>query len=90
MSTFTASVLYAMPSSHDCRHTGDLAARWDYLSQDDTCGTGWIVCRECLSMLERLTASGGRFHNTGGRFLGAFLAQIEGASYADLKELEVD
>ena len=79
-----------MPSSHDCRHTGELAARWDYLSQDDTCGTGWIVCRECWSMLERVTAAGGRFRNTGGRFLGAFLAQIDGASYADLKELEVD
>jgi len=90
MSTFTASVQYAMPSSHDCRHTGALAARWDYLSQDDTCGTGWIVCRECWAMLERLTAAGGRFRNTGGRFHAAFMAQIDASEAIDLRELEVD
>jgi hypothetical protein len=79
-----------MPSSYDCRHTGELAARWDYLSQDDTCGTGWIVCRECWAMLERVTAAGGRFRNNGGRFLQAFLTQIASAEYTDLRELEVD
>ena len=90
MSTFTASVHYVMPSSHDCRHTGALAARWDYLSQDDTCGTGWIVCRECWAMLERVTAAGGRFRKTGGRFLSTFMAQIAVAEYTDLRELEFD
>ena len=83
MSTFTASVQHTMPSSHDCRHTGALAARWDYLSQDDTCGTGWIICRECWAMLERVSAAGGRF-------LSAFMAQIAVDDYTDLRELEID
>ncbi len=78
-----------MPSSYDCRHTGPLAARWDYLTQDDTCGTGWIVCRECWATLERVTAAGGRFRG-GGRFLASFQAQIADQPYADLRELEVD
>jgi hypothetical protein len=78
-----------MPSSYDCRHTGPLAVRWDYLTQDDTCGTGWIVCRECWATLERITAAGGRFRG-GGRFLAAFQSQISEAAYSDLRELEED
>jgi hypothetical protein len=73
----------------DCRHRGDLAARWDYLSQEDTVGTGWIVCRECGAMLERVSAAGGRFRGSG-RFVAAFQAQIAQGEYSDLRELEVD
>jgi hypothetical protein len=41
-------------------------------------------------MLERVTAAGGRFRNTGGRFHAAYMAQIAAAEYTDLRELEVD
>ena len=76
-----------MPS--DCRHNGSLSVRWDYLSQDDTVGTGWIVCRECWARLERITAAGGRFRGSG-RFVAAFQAQIRDEEFSDLRELEVD
>jgi hypothetical protein len=72
----------------DCRHTGPLAARWDYLSHDDSSGTGWIICRECWALLERITAAGGRFRGSGGRFMSAFQAQIESEQYSGLRELE--
>jgi len=74
----------------DCRHVGPLAARWDYLTQDDTCGTGWIVCRECSALLERLTVAGGRFRGQG-RYLSAFEEQISHAGdLIDLRDLEAD
>src|SRR2546430_17593411 len=43
----------------DCRHRGELAVRWDYLNEEEACGTGWIVCRECMSLLERFSVAGG-------------------------------
>ncbi len=74
----------------DCRHLGDLAVRWDYLNEDDACGTGWIVCRECQALLERFSVAGGRFRGQG-RFLSAFQEQIEHEDmFAALRELEVD
>ena len=74
----------------DCRHLGDLNVRWDYLNEDDACGTGWIVCRECQSLLERFSVAGGRFRGQG-RFLSAFQEQIEHEDmFAALRELEVD
>jgi hypothetical protein len=41
-------------------------------------------------MLERVTAAGGRFRKTGGRFVSAFMAQIAASEYVDLRELEAD
>lgn len=79
----------AMPAALDCRHTGDLAARWDYLTQDDTCGTGWIVCKECWTTLERINAAGGRFRGSG-RFFAAFVTQLATAEFSGLRDLEVD
>ncbi len=74
----------------DCRHLGDLAVRWDYLNEDDACGTGWIVCRECRDLLQRFSVAGGRFRGQG-RFLSAFQEQIEHQDrFAALRELEVD
>lgn len=74
----------------DCRHLGDLALRWDYLNEDDACGTGWIVCRECERLLDRFSLAGGRFRGTG-RFLSAFQAQLSSNdTFAALRELEVD
>ena len=52
-------------------------------------GTGWIVCRECGAMLERVSAAGGRFRGSG-RFVSAFQTQISQGEYSDLRELEVD
>ncbi len=74
----------------DCRHTGSLAARWDYLTHEDTSGTGWIVCTGCNALLERLTVAGGRFRGQG-RFLAVFEEQIalKGAA-VDLRDLEID
>jgi hypothetical protein len=74
----------------DCRHTGPLAARWDYITHDDSSATGWIVCRECWALLERVSATGGRFRGSGGRFLSAFQAQVEEEEFSGLRELEQD
>ncbi len=74
----------------DCRHDGLLAARWDYLTHDDTSGTGWIVCANCHALLQRITVAGGRFRSQG-RFLVAFEEQIaERGELTGLRELEVD
>lgn len=74
----------------DCRHLGDLAVRWDYLNEDDACGTGWIVCRECETLLDRFSLDGGRFRGAG-RFLSAFQEQLSSEdTFAALRELEVD
>ena len=74
----------------DCRHVGPLGARWDYLTHDDTSGTGWIVCRECNALLERVTVAGGRFRGAG-RYVSAFQDQIANEAHAvDLRDLEVD
>jgi hypothetical protein len=73
-----------------CRHDSGLAARWDHLFEDETCGTGWIVCRGCGGLLQRLTVAGGRFRGQG-RFLAAFQDQIaRDAPFAGLLELEAD
>jgi len=73
-----------------CRHRGELGVRWDYLTQDETVGTGWIVCLGCESRVERITVAGGRFRGSG-RFLAAFQEQIsEQNAFAGLRELEVD
>lgn len=73
-----------------CRHEEGLAARWDRLSQDETCGSGWIVCRSCRALLQRLTVAGGRFRGQG-RYLSAFKEQISRDSpFSGLVELEVD
>jgi hypothetical protein len=73
-----------------CRHVGGLGARWDYLSHDETSATGWIVCRTCGALLERISISGGRFRGRG-RFLLAFKEQLyEESAFSDLSELEVD
>lgn len=74
----------------DCLHDASLAARWDYLSQDETCGAGWIVCRNCQARLQRVTIAGGKFRGQG-RFLDAFQEQISIESpFAALHELEID
>ena len=74
----------------DCRHRGTLTARWDYISHDGTCGTGWVACLECDSRLERLSVAGGRFRAQG-RFASAFVEQVEqNGAFADLRELEFD
>src|SRR2546427_12390635 len=49
----------------DCRHRGELAVRWDYLNEEEACGTGWIVCRECMSLLERFSVAVGGFRRPG-------------------------
>lgn len=73
-----------------CRHLSDLAVRWDYLNEEDACGTGWIICRECLAPLDRFGLDGGRFRGQG-RYLTAFLEQInQDDVFAALRELEVD
>jgi hypothetical protein len=58
-----------------CHHDNGLAARWDHLLEDETCGTGWIICRDCGSRLERVTVAGGRFRGHG-RYLAAFQEQF--------------
>ncbi len=74
----------------DCSHNQGLAARWDYLSQDETCGTGWIVCRNCEARLQRVTIAGGKFRGQG-RVLEDFREQITKASaFSALHELEID
>jgi len=74
----------------DCRHRGELAVRWDYLNEEEACGTGWIVCRECMSLLERFSVAGGRFRGQG-RYLTAFQEQLSrDYTFAALRELEVD
>ncbi len=74
----------------DCRHKEGLAARWDYLSQDETSGTGWIVCRSCSALLQRITIAGGKFRGQG-RFLESFQQQISKESpFSALHELEID
>lgn len=74
----------------DCRHLADLAVRWDYLNEDDSVGTGWIVCRACTTLLERFSVAGGRFRGQG-RYIAAFQEQITHEdTFAALRELEVD
>jgi len=73
-----------------CHHRADLAVRWDYLNEDESVGTGWIVCRECATLLERFSVAGGRFRGHG-RFIAAFQEQItHDDTFAALRELEVD
>lgn len=73
-----------------CRHDNGLAARWDHLFEDETCGTGWIVCRSCMALLQRVTVAGGKFRG-GGRYLDAFKEQISHESpFAELADLEID
>ncbi len=74
-----------------CRHEGTLGARWDYLTHDGTSGTGWITCSECQTLLERVSAAGGRFRGQGGRYLATFRDQlVAGGAFSDLRELEID
>ncbi len=74
----------------DCRHLGSLSVRWDYITHDGTCGTGWIACAECDTRLERVTVAGGKFRGHG-RYIAAFQEQIaENGAFSDLRELEVD
>jgi hypothetical protein len=74
----------------DCRHLGDFAVRWDYLNEDESTGTGWIVCRECQALLERFSVAGGRFRGQG-RYVNAFQEQIpRDDAFAALRDLEVD
>src|SRR5438876_12377808 len=47
----------------DCRHRGELAVRWDYLNDEDACRTGWLVCREFMTLLEGSSMAGGRFRS---------------------------
>ncbi len=73
-----------------CRHLGALTARWDYLTHDGTCGTGWVACKECDTPLERLSVAGGRIRPQG-RFVAAFQEQIsQNGAFSDLRELETD
>jgi hypothetical protein len=73
-----------------CRHEDGLSARWDHLLQDESAGTGWVVCRACGALLERITVAGGRFRGHG-RFVLAFQEQIaREAPFSDLPELESD
>jgi predicted nucleic acid-binding Zn ribbon protein len=73
-----------------CRHDQGLAARWDHLSEDEASGSGWIVCRSCGALLQRLTIAGGKFRGRG-QFLAAFREQISQESpFSALPELEVD
>ena len=74
----------------NCGHNQGLAARWDYLSQDETCGTGWIICRNCRALLQRITIAGGKFRGQG-RFLEPLQEQISKESPSSaLFELEAD
>jgi hypothetical protein len=74
----------------DCRHQGEYAVRWDYLNEEEGSGTGWIVCRECQSLLERLSVAFGRFRGRG-RYFDTFQEQIaESGKFSALRELEVD
>ena len=78
------------PTTMKCRHDNSLAARWDHLFEDETCGTGWIVCRDCGGLLQRITVAGGRFRGQG-RFLAVFQDQIaREAPFSALPELEAD
>jgi hypothetical protein len=73
-----------------CRHDQGLAARWDHLWQDESSATGWIVCRSCGALLQRVTVAGGKFRGQG-RYLEQFQEQIARESpFAQLQELEVD
>jgi len=73
-----------------CRHDGQLAARWDYLTHDDTSGTGWIVCASCYALLQRMSVIGGRFRSQG-RYLANFEEQVAArGALVGLRELEVD
>jgi len=74
----------------DCRHQGEFSVRWDYLNEDEGNGTGWVICRECSSLLERFSVAGGRFRGRG-RYLTTFQDQITREdTFAALRELEVD
>ncbi len=73
-----------------CGHQGTLTARWDYLTHDGTCGTGWVACVECDALLERLNIAGGKFRGQG-RFVTAFQEQVaKNGAFSDLRELEID
>ena len=66
------------------------AVRWDYLNEDESTGTGWIVCRECQALLERFSVAGGRFRGQG-RYVNTFQEQIpRDDTFAALRDLEVD
>lgn len=58
-----------------CPHDHGLVARWDYLSSDGSCGTGWIVCESCDRLLQRITLAAGKIRGQG-RFLSAFREQV--------------
>jgi hypothetical protein len=74
----------------DCRHLGSFAVRWDYLNEADAIGTGWLVCQECTSLVERFSVAGGRFRGSG-RYLSAFREQIARQdTFTALRELEID
>jgi hypothetical protein len=74
----------------DCRHRGQYAVRWDYLNEDEASGTGWIICRECQSLLDRFSVAGGRFRGKG-RHLAAFQDQIPNEdTFAALRDFEID
>jgi predicted nucleic acid-binding Zn ribbon protein len=73
-----------------CRHDEGLGARWDYLSHDETSATGWIVCRSCGALLERLSVAGGSFRGQG-RYVSAFREQLsEESALLTLSEMEAD
>jgi predicted nucleic acid-binding Zn ribbon protein len=73
-----------------CLHDERLAARWDYLSDDETSATGWIVCESCGALLERLSIAGGRFRGQG-RYAVPFREQVSRESaFSRLGELEAD
>jgi hypothetical protein len=74
----------------DCRHTGHLGVRWDYLNEADAVGTGWLVCLECDGRVERFSVAGGRFRGNG-RYISSFQQQLEERdTFSALRELEVD
>src|SRR2546425_7616969 len=74
----------------DCRHQGELAVRWDYLNEEEACGTGWIVCRECLGLLDRFSLAGGGLPGDG-RYPAAFQKQLLlRYTFLPLPGLEID
>ena len=72
-----------------CRHAKGLAARWDYLSQDLTCATGWIICSSCKTQLQRVTIAGGTFRGQG-PYLDVFREQVSREAAVSLTDLEID
>lgn len=73
-----------------CLHDERLAARWDYLSDDETSATGWVVCGSCGALLERLSIAGGKIRGQG-RYVLAFREQLSKESgLLTLSEMEAD